>query len=1667
MKRKFTFLMAAFTLLTMMASTGVSWATDVTFSYADYKGQGTQSSGSEYTMVKTDVSITNTKFYCGSTSTYAQFYAGGVSTITPSNGVTITKIVLTATATGYNGYQSGGTITASTGSISGSSSSTTVTWTGSASAAFTISNNKQIRWTSIVVTYTTSGGTPTVNTPTFSPAEGTYTEAQSVEISCTTEGATIYYTLDGNDPTTSSTVYSSAITINETTTVKAMAAKDNMNNSSVASATYTINLPYSGDDYVRINSLNDLTDGARVIIAARYNETGTAYYAMSNTASGKPTGVAFTSTASTFGEALPASILNLENSYYWTVNVTTDGYTFTNANNEVLGYSTGTNFATGGDYTVWTISRSTSGNAAMVVGYEAFTITNKNQDTRGIALNNQHNYGPYATSNNNSSSYNFYLDFFVQGAEPVITPSITISNVEEIAYDATSGSFDFTLNNPVSGGELSVTDNVDWISEAAIDGNATDGYSVSFATTVNAAATAREGIITLTYTYNTNQTVTKNVTITQTGNPNVFDDIVDITGTGDYRVKGMVVATSSKGFIIGDGTGYVYTYLNAAPSYGIGVDLSISGTTSTNYGHVIQFTNAATIETVEETNYNGDPQPTVITEVLDYSEGNHLSTYLEFEGTLNKSGSNYEVKIGESKIRISYPTNDQVTELTALLNKTVRVHGFFTGISGTNGSSVFTAMMESVEDLTPVTPVINADNVTLLYDATSGEIAYTISNPVTGVALEATTDAEWIDNITVGEASVTFTCSANEGTEDRTASFTLTYEGAENKVVNVTQGHYVVDFAVLPFEWAGGVKNDLLALNGVTANGLGSDYGDNNAPYRVKFDTEGDYIQVKTNEQPGIVTVGVKMIGGATTSKIVVQGSSDGVDFNNAIDTLVVSGKQNDTLVLETTHDFASTDRYVRLYFIKGSNVGVGPISIAQFDNTPSISASDVEIEYDVTSGAIVYTINRPVEGGVLTASVPDGSWVTLGTIGETVPFTCTANTAYTARTAIVTLTYTYGEESVTKDVTVTQGAAPEPLITLAPNMVNVGAEGGLCGFAVSLENIPASVNSGISVLFYPGLVEWIPDNGISYHNFNLNLMQMDSLYLTVLPNTTTESRSVDIKLVINGVQSNLVTIVQAAPFAPAFYTLATTIESGKQYIIVGLEGEKAYAMGEQKNNNRGGVIISKDGDTATVTRDAVYEFVITSSGENYTIYDARTPGYLCAASSNNNYLRTQVENDANGIWAIEIDQESGLATVEAQGSFTRRKMRFNYNGGNALFSCYASSSTAGTQVYFYVKDEVNTPSSYPLDIAGFGESEKGGYRLIASPINNLNPTAEGMTAGIYDLYAFDQSKESEWINYKAGAFNLISGKGYLYASKVDTTLSFIGSPYNGDGAVTLVYIDGAQFAGWNLIGNPFATAATLDKPYYRLNSDGSSLNTFTENTSVACMEGVFVKATEAGQTATFTAQTSKGEKKGIALLNLMVSGNRGMVNDNAIIRFDNGQTLEKFVLRKNGTKLYIVEGNKDYAIVLSNGQGEMPVNFKAETNGTYTISVNAENVNMSYLHLIDNVTGADVDLLATPSYSFEANTNDYATRFRLVFKANANVPENADADTFAFFNGNEWVVSNIGEATLQVVDVMGRVLRSETINGNAEISIKQEPGVYMLRLINGDNVKTQKVVVR
>ncbi len=435
---------------------------------------------------------------------------------------------------------------------------------------------------------------------------------------------------------------------------------------------------------------------------------------------------------------------------------------------------------------------------------------------------------------------------------------------------------------------------------------------------------------------------------------------------------------------------------------------------------------------------------------------------------------------------------------------------------------------------------------------------------------------------------------------------------------------------------------------------------------------------------------------------------------------------------------------------------------------------------------------------------------------------------------------------------------------------------------------------------------------------------------------------------------------------------------------------------------------------------------------------------------------------------------ETTVGTGSLNGSSDVTVTNNNTASGNVL-TVTVTDIDKGVKCYYisYTLAPVYTLSG----ITGY-TGDKDHYYLIASPVTVDPSTVAGMTEGDFDLYRFNQAAALEWENWKNEEsdnyhFNLVPGTGYLYAKKATTenqTYSFTltGIPYAGNGTIDLDYDANAEFPGFNLIGNPFGSAATLDMPFYRMAEGGAGFTAKIEDltNTIAGMEGVFVEASTIGEKATFTPARNS-EPQGIAYLSINVNKNRGEFVDNAIVRFDGGQQLGKFSFRQGSTKVYMTENSKDYAVVRSAAEAEMPVSFRASENGTYTLAVEAENVEMNYLHLIDNLTGTDVDLLATPSYTFEANTTDYASRFRLVFSANS-ISEDADGNNaFAYYNGSSWTVSNVGEATLQVVDMMGRVLSSETLNGNANVTLNQAAGIYVLRLVNGENVMVQKVVVR
>ena len=157
--------------------------------------------------------------------------------------------------------------------------------------------------------------------------------------------------------------------------------------------------------------------------------------------------------------------------------------------------------------------------------------------------------------------------------------------------------------------------------------------------------------------------------------------------------------------------------------------------------------------------------------------------------------------------------------------------------------------------------------------------------------------------------------------------------------------------------------------------------------------------------------------------------------------------------------------------------------------------------------------------------------------------------------------------------------------------------------------------------------------------------------------------------------------------------TDASQLVAGKKVIIASIPEENAAVTMSttQAANNRIGQTGAAISEGLITAQNGTAVFTLeTGTVENTLAFKSSSDEYLYAASSDKNYIRSQATNDANGSWTISI--EEGVATIVAQGEYTRNVMRYNPNNGSPIFACYASNSTTGTLVTLYMLEE-DTPT--------------------------------------------------------------------------------------------------------------------------------------------------------------------------------------------------------------------------------------------------------------------------------------------------------------------------------------------------------------------------------------
>ena len=357
-------------------------------------------------------------------------------------------------------------------------------------------------------------------------------------------------------------------------------------------------------------------------------------------------------------------------------------------------------------------------------------------------------------------------------------------------------------------------------------------------------------------------------------------------------------------------------------------------------------------------------------------------------------------------------------------------------------------------------------------------------------------------------------------------------------------------------------------------------------------------------------------------------------------------------------------------------------------------------------------------------------------------------------------------------------------------------------------------------------------------------------------------------------------------------------------------------------------------------------------------------------------------------------------------------------------------------------------------------------------------------------------------------------GKGYMMAISQDSYMNSTGVLNNADVEVTLTnkesqHLDTEYNEGWNLVGNPYQAYLDLDAllndddNFYEENDEGkpkatqayvydADLGVYTpyveaasENPAIIQQfvhphQGFFVHSEKESTTLTFKPAMAKAtddapyfrgdDRVNYPLVNLFAEnaiGNR----DLAVIEFNRpelgGATKVNGLRNANFQVAASLEGHRYGLVFTPEGTEKVPVHFTTEENGTFTLTWETLHGDFTSLLLVDNMTGTITDMLRADHYTFDATTDDYASRFYITYTVTGVDEYNEGDGTFAFFDGSAWVVD--GKGMLDVVDVQGRTLYSERlVNDKNRVSLNGvAAGVYLLRVSDGTNTMVQKIVVK
>ena len=437
--------------------------------------------------------------------------------------------------------------------------------------------------------------------------------------------------------------------------------------------------------------------------------------------------------------------------------------------------------------------------------------------------------------------------------------------------------------------------------------------------------------------------------------------------------------------------------------------------------------------------------------------------------------------------------------------------------------------------------------------------------------------------------------------------------------------------------------------------------------------------------------------------------------------------------------------------------------------------------------------------------------------------------------------------------------------------------------------------------------------------------------------------------------------------------------------------------------------------------------------------------------------------------------------TINADVSLTiAPQTSLTVTGKFAQKSNYSLVIMDGAQVF---QNNANVTAKFEMGIvnpSSWSDSNKDGWQFVSSPFTDAWISQFVGFTNNYDLYKYDGNQDLEWLNYKNNGVNQAfnsgsfeSGVGYLMTHQNKQTVVLSGILNNSSifdlSNYELTYDGGKDLANFYLLGNPFSfnmdwskvESYNITEGYAVVNANGGY--EYETSGTIAVGDGFFIKANGIFPAFYYNHNVeSKSTRESNNSLNITATGNAG--KDNVVINlagksegFDKLQNFNDAI-----ATVYVAEDGKNYGIYNCDADvQEVELSFNANQMGNYTISIEP-NGKFQTVTLVDRFTGIETNMLVE-DYHFTAMSNVNTNRFIIKM---VNGQQTTDNSHFVFQSGEDLIID--AEGTVQIIDVMGRVLVSDEVEStNNRINVSGfQNGTYMVRVINGSEVKVEKVVI-